>query len=414
MDRETALASLGASIRRIAGDRGSLEVQGVDLQGSGVDKTANWVLRSHIQPLLSASTVEELVDAADRCQAGLMATGVFADVALSLDGDMVVHLSLPAAKRFVARTGTSFGNSEGSGYFRGTVRNLMGCAETINVDTSVGTRTRSSHLLDMSVPVMLGWKAEILGYASEKIVDWASHKAQVRGATMRLVHAHHSFGVDAVLRSVYATKLRPSDSVRQFAGHAFKLSAFHNWTAWDTRNHSLLPTSGSNFRLHSEAVAGDHPYIKTQAWFHQGFQLYKGITATASAQAGMLYPLTPRGSHIMDRFTLGGPLDIRGFRLNCLGPQDRQDFIGGNSLAAVGLSLYAPLPRVKTDALKLHTFCNAGTLGGFSLPSLSSGFGIIYARPDVRFELNLAMPLVLHKGEGAHKGIQFGVGLEFL
>lgn len=413
MDREAALASLGESLRRIAGDRDSLQVQGVDLEGSGVNKTANWVLKRHIQPLLAASTVEELVDASDRCQAGLMATGVFSDVSLALDNNMVVHIGLPAAKRFVARTGTSFGNSEGSGYFRGTVRNMLGWAETVNLDTSIGTRTRSSHLLDMSVPVLLGWKAELLGYASEKVVDWASHQAQVRGITMRMVHSHYSFGMDAVLRSLYATKLRPSDSVRQFAGHAFKLSAFHNWTVWDTRNHNLLPTAGSILRFHSEAVAGDHPYLKTQGWFHRGFRLFKNITATSSAQAGILYPLSQRGSHIMDRFTLGGPLDIRGFRLNSLGPQDLQDFIGGNSLLSAGLSIYGPLPRVKSDALKLHGFCNAGTLGGLT-PSASSGFGIVYARPDVRFELNLAMPLVLHQGEGAHKGIQFGVGLEFL
>jgi outer membrane protein insertion porin family len=48
------------------------------------------------------------------------------------------------------------------------------------------------------------------------------------------------------------------------------------------------------------------------------------------------------------------------------------------------------------------------------LPSLAAGVGIVYAHPVARFELNFSLPLVLRRGEEGRKGLQFGVGINFL
>jgi hypothetical protein len=48
------------------------------------------------------------------------------------------------------------------------------------------------------------------------------------------------------------------------------------------------------------------------------------------------------------------------------------------------------------------------------LPSVSAGLGLIYQFDPVRVELNFGMPLTMLKGDGCRRGIQVGIGLDFL
>ncbi len=173
-----------------------------------------------------------------------------------------------------------------------------------------------------------------------------------------------------------------------------------------------------------------------------------GVSFTTGFRAGLLYPLTQTGanqpslSRINDRFQLGGPTDVRGFRLSGLGPRDGTDAVGGDVFAAGSANLLMPLPKVGADKpLRLQAFVNGGRLlalrskdqeGSLSsdevaqsmrdtiselgngLPSMSAGIGLVYAHPAARFELNFSLPLVLRKGEEGRKGLQFGIGINFL
>ncbi|MCP5843072.1 BamA/TamA family outer membrane protein, partial [Klebsiella pneumoniae] len=47
-------------------------------------------------------------------------------------------------------------------------------------------------------------------------------------------------------------------------------------------------------------------------------------------------------------------------------------------------------------------------------PSMAAGVGLVYAHPVARFELNFSLPLVLRKGEVGTKGLQVGVGINFM
>jgi len=151
---------------------------------------------------------------------------------------------------------------------------------------------------------------------------------------------------------------------------------------------------------------------------------------------------SPQPSRLSDRFQLGGPSDVRGFKISGLGPHDGKDAVGGDVYAAGGISLLAPLPRTGKDTpLRLQAFLNAGRLlslkglpkqdpltGDFvfssvkktihdlhnGLPSAAAGVGLVYAHPLARFELNFTLPLVLRGKEQARKGIQFGIGVTFL
>ena len=179
-----------------------------------------------------------------------------------------------------------------------------------------------------------------------------------------------------------------------------------------------------------------------------GIQGDSGVSFTTSLRAGMLYPLglglesKPQSSHINDRFQLGGPTDVRGFRLSGLGPRDGIDAIGGDVYAAGSANVLFPLPRVGADRpFRIQAFLNGGRLLALrhpkkgaemdskavqesvystvaelasGLPSMAAGIGLVYAHPVARFELNFSLPLVLRKGEDARKGLQFGIGINLL
>ena len=45
---------------------------------------------------------------------------------------------------------------------------------------------------------------------------------------------------------------------------------------------------------------------------------------------------------------------------------------------------------------------------------MSAGLGLIYLFDPVRVEMNFGLPIVTSKSDGTRKGVQVGVGLEFL
>ena len=49
-----------------------------------------------------------------------------------------------------------------------------------------------------------------------------------------------------------------------------------------------------------------------------------------------------------------------------------------------------------------------------SQPSVSAGVGLIYLFDPVRAELNFGVPLAARASDGTRKGVQVGIGLEFL
>ena len=182
-----------------------------------------------------------------------------------------------------------------------------------------------------------------------------------------------------------------------------------------------------------------------------GIKGSSGVSLSAGLRAGVLYPLpiglgsNAQPSRINDRFQLGGPTDVRGFKISGLGPRDGADAVGGDVFAAGSLALLLPVPRAgKESPLRFQIFANAGrllalrettnpngekagdsknvqrsvysTIGelGNGLPSLAAGVGLVYAHPVARFELNFGLPLIVRRGEETRKGLQFGVGINFL
>jgi outer membrane protein insertion porin family len=250
-----------------------------------------------------------------------------------------------------------------------------------------------------------------------------------------------------------------SPTVKGEAGDSFKSSINHSWTR-DRRDNPMLPTKGTYAKTTSELAGwgplqGDVAFAKTELESQAAVSIPipfvkgdSGVSFTTGLRAGLLYPLrlgskqNPEMSRINDRFQLGGPTDVRGFRLSGLGPHDGQDAVGGDVYAAGSANLLFPLPRVGKDKpLRLQAFINGGRLlalrspdkegsmtsqevgqsvadafseMGNGLPTMSAGVGLVYAHPVARFELNFSLPLVVRKHEEARKGVSFGIGINFL
>jgi len=378
--------------------------------------------------------------------------------------------------RFLLKTGTDLGNTEGSAYMNLLWRNMFGGAESLSLNASAGTRTRSAYSASLSTPINSNpdLRVSLEGLASATQKPWASHEEVLKGGTLRLGWLSgqgniHSLAYSGAWRQLTGLGASASPTVRNEAGDSFKSSFSHTFTR-DRRDNPMLPQEGYLLRAVTELagwgpLGGDVSFSKFEAEMAGALRVplpgvsaaRTGISLGGGLRLGMLYPL-PFGygfggyampSRINDRFQLGGPTDVRGFKLGGLGPHDGADAVGGDVFAAGGVNMLMPLPRAgSTSPLRLQLFANSGRLvalknkgkgrqtsegntaigssavmSGMSsavaelangLPSTAVGFGLVYAHPVARFELNFSLPLVLRKGEEGRKGLQVGVGINFL
>lgn len=377
-----------------------------------------------------------------------------------------VYLAVREKSRVLLKTGTDLGNAEGSAYGNLLWRNVLGGAETLNLNASLGTRTRSAYQATFETPILSDpdFRLEIGGIASSTQKSWASHEEVLRGGWSKLrwmsESGHrHEFGYNGFWRQMTGLAEHASPTVRADAGDSVKSSVFHSW-ANDKRDNPLLPSRGYYAKAFNELAGlgplkGDVSFWKSEIESQgalpipiPGIKGDSGISLTTGFRAGLLYPLgldsnsRPQLSRVNDRFVLGGPTDVRGFRLCGLGPHDGADAVGGDVYAAGSANLLFPLPRVGAEKpLRLQAFVNGGRLLplrtaekstptnsaevqdamtstlselGNGLPSVAAGFGLVYAHPVARFELNFSLPLVLRKGEEGRKGLQLGIGINFL
>jgi outer membrane protein insertion porin family len=378
--------------------------------------------------------------------------------------DLAIFFTVREKSRILLKTGTDLGNAEGSAYGNLLWRNVLGGAETLNLNASLGTRTRSAYSVGLETPILSNpdFRWELGGIASSTQKSWASHEEVLKGVETKLRWNNgghnHELGFSGVWRQITGLAGNASPTVRYGAGDSVKNSITHTYIN-ERRDYPLLPSRGYFLKTISE-IAGWGPLkgdvafwkseIESQAALPipiPGIRGASGISLTTGFRAGLLYPLallgesSPQSSRINDRFQLGGPTDVRGFRLAGLGPRDGSDALGGDVYAAGSVNLIFPFPRVGAEKpLRLQAFVNGGRLLalknlsgektdsqaiqksvhstiaelGNGLPSIAAGVGIVYAHPVARFELNFSLPLVLRRGEEGRKGLSFGVGINFL
>ncbi|PHH66520.1 hypothetical protein CDD81_6995 [Ophiocordyceps australis] len=384
--------------------------------------------------------------------------------------DVSVSVGIRELPRFKLQTGTDVGNGEGSAYGSLLWRNMLGGAEMLTLNAKAGTRTRSAYSATLSAPVRSNpdTMISLQGLASAADKPWASHEEVVKGASVRFSWLSpsrdmHSVEYSGAWRQMTGLSSGASPTVRHNAGDSVKSAITHTFCR-ERRDNPQLPQSGYMLRWMLQLagvgpLGGDVAFSKSEVEVSGALPLNvpgsrkgTGISIGAGLRTGMLWPL-PLGfdfggkalpSRLNDRFMLGGPTDVRGFKLGGLGPHDGQDAAGGDFFAAGSVNMLFPLPYKGPDSgLRFQVFANGGRLialdnsgksgsehltaqtirqamfGAVSdvlsgSPSVAAGVGLVYAHPVARFELNFSLPLMLRQGEVGTKGLQMGVGINFL
>lgn len=387
--------------------------------------------------------------------------------------DISVSVGLGELPRFKLQTGTDVGNGEGSAYGSLLWRNMFGGAEMLTLNAKAGTRTRSAYSANLSAPVMSDpdRRVSLEGLASAAEKAWASHEEVVKGGSVRFSWLNeqrdqHSLEYVGAWRQITGLSEGASPTVRQDAGDTIKSAIKHTFYR-ERRDKAQLPQNGYMLRSMLEVagvgpLAGDVAFSKGELEMGgavpislPGSREGRGMSIGAGLRMGVLWPLAmgynPAGkavaSRLNDRFLLGGPTDVRGFKLGGLGPHDGADSVGGDVFAAGSINMLLPLPyRGPDSGLRLQVFANGGRLVALKrqgdsgaaegqgmtpgavcngmlaamgevvtgVPSVAAGVGLVYAHPVARFELNFSLPLVLRRGEVGTKGLQLGMGINFL
>ncbi|EIW77129.1 hypothetical protein CONPUDRAFT_84348 [Coniophora puteana RWD-64-598 SS2] len=356
-------------------------------------------------------------------------------------GDVDIVFKTREKGKFYLKTATEFGHNDGNASATGRIRNALGGGETVEANVSFGTKTRRAYHALFAVPLSpdLRTRGELSLYGLERdLSSYASASEGLRGIRAAIRSDQGALGVhevayDAVLRHIGSLTSSASISMRESAGQTFKSALSHSWTL-DTRDAGarIAAARGMLAKFSHELagvgpLGGDASFYKAEGETQASRVLFPGLSASVSARAGILHHFTGK-SHFSDRFQLGGPLSVRSFRANSLGPRDGPDSLGGDLYWATGLSLISDLPYKPHWPLKLHAFVNAGRLDAMDrtksladnvsacvrAPSVSAGVGLLYRFDPVRVEVNFGVPLVASKSDGLRKGVQVGIGIDFL
>ncbi|RPB20751.1 putative mitochondrial outer membrane protein [Terfezia boudieri ATCC MYA-4762] len=389
-----------------------------------------------------------------------------ANEALKLPTPLDVILLVKERPRLTLKSGTDFGNTEGTGYVTLFTRNLLGGADILSLSASTGTRTRSAydayfHAPLFSNPDLCAFAA---AYATSRSNhDFASHEQVDKGGRVGLSWVtpgnrdRHELCYEGVCRAITELSSDASESIRSDAGKSFKSAIRYSFTR-DWRDNPLLPSRGYLFKTSLELagklnLGGGVHHVKTESEFQFSTPLIPHTptppsssklrtylhhsTLTTTLRTGLLYPLTAEPTRFPDRFRLGGPTSLRSFRESGLGPHDGRDALGGDLYLATCTSLLLPIPHVGPDKpIRFQMYLNGGRLlawdrgmrGGVDIPevlrrvfgnaagwpSTSAGVGFVYAHSVARVEVNFGVPLVIREGERARKGFQFGLGISLM
>lgn len=178
--------------------------------------------------------------------------------------DLNVAINVKEKSRLVFNAGTDFGNAEGSAYTNAVARNIFGGAESLSINASTGTRTRSAYNVTFSTPALDNpdLRLSLEGLYSLTSKPWASHDEGLTGGNVRLAHRtangdSHAFTYAGIWRQLINLTATASPTLRADAGDSVKSSLGHTFTR-DRRDNPVLPQSGYLIRAISE-LAGWGP-----------------------------------------------------------------------------------------------------------------------------------------------------------
>ena len=303
--------------------------------------------------------------------------------------------------------------------------NLFGYGKTLSLDAQIGGVTKVLSL-NYRDPYVFGtnWLLDVSMYAHDR--DYRDFERAAQGISVGVgrrikryfqVRVFQEFSRQNVHNVRGDAQLVISDRKRTIVSTGVGLS-------WDKRNNYLDPTKGF---LLSTAVewaglfAGNTDFIKYNATAKSWIPFWKSTYFGAKANYGLLH-LIDAGDDLVveERFFLGGPNTLRGFRYRRVGPRRPTEtggyvIIGGVQQILASLDFVVPLS--KTVGLKAVAFFDIGNSfdnDEFSLnPSnlkKDAGFGLRWISPLGPMKLDIGFPIGERLPDEEKYEVQFTVG----
>ncbi|RSH92067.1 hypothetical protein EHS25_008479 [Saitozyma podzolica] len=294
------------------------------------------------------------------------------------EDEVELLLALRERGRLFLKAGTEVGGGEGGGNVTARIRNALGGGEAVEMNASIGTKTKSAYQASITTP-LLG--SPLLSFALSGFsfdrdnTAFASHHENAQGARAKLSAiapwGTHDLTYEYVRRDITHLAPNASISVREHARPSTKASVIHTWTS-DTRDDPWTGTSGRLLKLANEyaGLPGSSDlvhFFKSTLHSHTSRALFQGsnIHYSISSLTTLLFPLSRGTTELPDRTYVGGPNSLRGWKVGGVGLRDGVDSLGGDLSWALGLSLFAPIPKKEHWPLKIHSFLNVGKVVGY-------------------------------------------------
>lgn len=417
----------------------------------GVARTKEDILLNVVSDLLKAHTVQDVVLKAHGVRQQLEQLQAFKSIDIILDtstgpdaspNGLEVTFNVRERPRVDGHINVLAGNNDGSLLLSLQTPNMFGRGECLAAEYQYGKKTIGFNVTN-SKP-FLNWAKPrfnqfVFSQTSEN--HFSGFQEKLSGLGLEFLfesspQVQHSLRWEGVWRNIRCLSPTTPFEVREEAGHSVKSSIKHI-LCMDQRDDPCLPTMGSYFKLYQEyaGLGGNVGFLKHEIQYQINKCIFGDLVLQATFMGGLVRTIGEDSNvRINDRFFLGGPLSLRGFRMNGVGPHAHDCSLGAEAYWAGGLHAYAPLPfrpfRETLDRVcRTHVFLNTGNIGNFAFTDdyhhntmvllsrlrWSCGFGLVFALSGIaRFELNYCLPLSSEPGDKAKEGLQFGLGVNFL
>lgn len=372
----------------------------------------------------------------------------------SISNPVLLKIKVEEKSSVVLKAGTFLESKSTAAGFDASfgLRNPLGSGEKVFFEGAYGRDKSNKFSLNWMKPYFYGYPATfnfLLNNETTNFMDTSSYDESNKEVEFRLT----SKGKTSLSYILNLRDIVPK--VKDFQRYSLfspKGNHFENAEVqYDCSEEILLqaiPSLKSCLKLTTQQIMGS-TRLKTQVEYAGlgiggDTDMLKGFFETQSIQkledfssiavftlrCGLLLPLgKTKESHIADRFFLGGPLNLRGFRLRGAGPHSKHytstdvDALGGDTMWSCGLSMISQLPVQTLDNVGLQAICflNAGNVAktGSSLKDLllglrsSCGIGLVLPFQSGRIELTYSYILKNSSWDNTQR-LQLGVGIDFL
>ncbi|CAG0914796.1 unnamed protein product [Notodromas monacha] len=434
-------------------DTSSLKARVDRIHVQGLQRTKDDFVQAAVAPLMEVTEMNNLFLTVNEVRNTLGQLACFKSVAVGIDvsgttpDGVEVWFYVEELKRHRGGFKAQGGNNEGSCGIGFDSVNFKGRGEKASFSYEYGTRKTASFALDVSKPLVdLGCsKLAASAFSTNSISPSSLFRLTSRGLSLGLDlfpfwDVQHRVSWDGCWRDLNCMSIDTPFSVREEAGHSLK-SGLRYSVSKDSRDSKMLPTEGTLWRLSSEAsgFGGDVGFLQHGFDYQANFRVLGNLVGQVGLSGNVQYQtpwqtsMSLKAPQICDRCFMGGPLDVRGFRINGAGPHADAAALGASTKLAYGAHIYFPMPGIShygfSDSFRFHAFATAGHIGELQeKPNFeelrhtlrqnlraSCGIGMVLRLGDMaRLELNYALPMIWQNGDQRQRGFQLGIGVDYL